>query len=367
MRIKIASAKATVYPILVDSGLFKQVATWLPQDLRCHQIVIVTDHTVRKLYVDSLIQDLQAQNINTLLISIPVGEKSKTYATKQYIEEKMLQHRCDRNTLLLAVGGGVIGDVAGFVAATYMRGIAYIQVPTTLLAMVDSSVGGKTGINTAYGKNLIGAFWQPKAVVADVNCLNTLPKKQIINGLIEALKIFVTNDKRSLEYARKHVEKIMAYDPAVLKEIISRSIKIKAAIVVQDEKEENQRRVLNFGHTIGHALEQISQYKILHGYAVALGMLVEAKISQHLGLLEPKAYLMVQEVLFMLGISGKALKKFSIDEIIQATHLDKKTKAGEVHYVLLSAIGKVHSDHQNFTYPVADKIVKQALQDTIEG
>jgi 3-dehydroquinate synthase len=357
--VNIPGTKPYHYAIKIQAGLLTR-SNWLPKDLKINQVVVVTDNTVKKSYAAPLIQNLKKQYPNVLLLSIPAGEKSKTREVKQLLENRMLRHRCTRDTLCIALGGGVVGDVTGYLAATYMRGIPYIQIPTTLLSMVDSSVGGKTGINTPYGKNLIGAFWQPKRVVVDVNCLDTLPKRHLINGLVEALKMFLTFEAKSFYAAQKDLEKILQKDAKSLTRVIHNSVKLKAAVVSHDEKEMHQRMVLNFGHTIGHALETLSQYRMLHGFAVGLGILVEANIAQECGFLDPEANRLIQSTFAKLGISGKALRPFKVDAVIQTTKVDKKVRHGVVNYVLLNGIGSVHQQQGRFAHAVADEVVKRA-------
>ncbi|HEX4045624.1 MAG TPA: 3-dehydroquinate synthase family protein, partial [Gammaproteobacteria bacterium] len=226
----------------------------------------------------------------------------------------------------------------------------------------DSSVGGKTAIDTPQGKNLIGAFWQPSAVIADTDCLRTLPKKQIVNGLIEAVKMFLTNDKESFYYLMQLVLNQSLLETSVSAELIKRAVTIKMNIVSQDERETGQRKILNFGHTIGHALEKVSKYQLLHGYAVALGILVEARISVLLGCLNQADYQIIQDLFFQLGISGEALKAFSVESIIQATKSDKKVKVGEVQYVLLEKIGRVYQVAGDVVHTVDDDVVGEALR-----
>lgn len=365
LSVKIPEKPEFSYPIRIGQDLLIKLKTWLSNSAKYDRVVIITDNQVKKYYGKILVDQLTQEGCQTLLLTFPAGEKSKQQKTKQYLEEQMLQKRCGRNTLCIALGGGVVGDLAGFVAATYMRGIPYIQIPTTLLAMVDSSVGGKTAIDTPYGKNLLGAFWQPIAVIADLSCLKTLSQQQLINGLIEALKMFLTSDAKSLQYAIKHLDKILAYDQTILQNIIYRAVTIKADVVEKDEKENNLRMILNFGHTIGHALEQTRDYKILHGIAVAYGILIEAKISESLGILSSKNYLMIETLLAKLGIVGKALRKMDIDKIIQATKLDKKVKTGKARYVLLKDLGKVHTVKNIFAHSVSDEIVKEAFFNVI--
>jgi len=210
--IKIPAISSVNYPIFIESGLLQYPSAWLPGDLNFSAIVIITDHTVKKLYGGDLANRLIKQGYKVLLLSFPPGEKSKSNVVKQKLEKKMFMNHCDRNTLCLALGGGVVGDLAGFVAATYMRGIAYAQIPTSLLAIVDSSIGGKTGIDTDDGKNLVGAFWQPKAVVIDLSCLKTLSHRHLVNGLVEIIKMFLTSDKQDFIFFQKNIKKIKMGD-----------------------------------------------------------------------------------------------------------------------------------------------------------
>jgi 3-dehydroquinate synthase len=273
------------FPVSADdrheiSGV-ESLETFLSLEQR---VVIITDHHVKKLYGDALLEKLLQRGFQVLLLSFRAGEKSKNSRVKERLEGEMLRHQCGRNTMIVALGGGVVGDLAGFVAATYMRGIPYIQIPTTLLAMIDSSIGGKTGVNTIHGKNLIGAFWQPTAVIADLNFLKTLSQEQIINGLMEAIKIFLTNDRDQFFFVQEHLAQLLIPDLTLLEEVVIKAVEQKMTLVQKDEKESGERMILNFGHTIGHAIEQVSQYKIMHGYAVGLGILVELKISELLGI-----------------------------------------------------------------------------------
>ncbi len=351
--------QASSYPIKIGKDLLKQPEKWLPKSWQSKQMVIITDETVKSLYAERLTQPLG--DFQPLLFSFPPGEMAKNYQTKLNLIEQMLKHHCDRDTVILALGGGVVGDIAGFVAATYLRGIPYIQLPTTLLAMVDSSVGGKTGINTVHGKNLIGAFWQPSCVIADVNCLKTLSRTQVTNGLVEAVKMFITCDASRVEKVHDYGETLFQQDLTVFQSLIEWAINIKAKLVHLDEKEKNHRMVLNFGHTIGHAIENITQYTLLHGYAVALGMLVEAKIAQQLGLLPQSDYDKIQLLLARWDIHGHALKAMNFAQLIQATHHDKKIVRDQVRYVLLKKIGAVYQENDCFAHPVTDDAVKSAL------
>lgn len=359
--VQIPSRKAYSYPICIGKNIIEHIPRYFPE--RRNKIVIITDDTVKALYATTLQQSLNEMGYKTLLLSFAAGEASKNGHTKSGLEEKMLSEACDRDSIILAVGGGVVGDVAGFVAATYMRGIDYIQIPTTLLAMVDSSVGGKTSVDTPQGKNLIGAFWQPLAVIADTTVLRTLPLEHIINGLIEAFKMFLIDDADSLAILDKNLEQILERDETLLNEIVQRAVRIKAKVVAQDEREHNLRAVLNLGHTIGHALEQITDYTLLHGYAVALGLLLEAKIAECMGYLGSQQYLFIKNLLQRLNIQVSDLRKFNINTILQKTKLDKKKRDEKVHYVLLNSLGSVHEMSNQFAHVVEEEIVRNAFSE----
>lgn len=356
-------AKPADYPILIGANL-ENVTAWLPKQ-RFNRIVIITDHGVKKRYGFALQKCLKQKGHHVLLLSFPAGEKSKNEKTKQIIEHTMQRHHCGRDTLVLALGGGVVGDLAGFIAATYLRGVPYIQIPTTLLAMVDSSVGGKTGINTVHGKNLIGAICQPLCVVVDVVLLTSLSRKNMINGLIEAIKMFLTHDSESFNFTASHLLHIIKGDAKLVKEIVARATTIKAAVVSLDERERGERSVLNFGHTIGHALENISNYTLAHGYAVGYGIVVEATISHLLGLLDSNQLLTIINLFARLGIQGKDLQKYDLTKLIQATKIDKKARFGSVHYTLLQKIGRAHRTNGKYVHPVPDKIVRLAFKNAM--
>lgn len=367
LMVKIPPKPATAYPILIQPGLLQQPDSWLSKKIDIADVVIITDHTVKTLYGNAFARLLKQKGRRVLLLAFKPGERSKNHCTKQYLEEQMLRNGYGRQTLCIALGGGVVGDIAGFIAATYMRGIPVIQIPTSLLAMIDSSVGGKTAIDTEYGKNLIGAFWQPAAVVMDIHSLRTLPKKHRINGLIEAIKIAITCDQGTFQFIQKNLSACLSGDEKILQNVIQRAVKLKAAVVAQDETERSGlRSILNFGHTIGHALEKVCDYKVLHGYAIGYGILVEAKIAELNGILSTDNYKKIAEIFSNLGIFPKDLKKYSVNEIIKATQLDKKVKSGKAHYVLVKKIGKVYMDKKNYTHIVEDQTIENAFQQIME-
>jgi 3-dehydroquinate synthase len=362
LEMKIPPAATGSYPIYISHCLLNHYKTWFKPNWFQKRLIIITDDTVRSYYGVTLLKKLRQENLAVDLFSFPAGEASKNYHTKQMLEEKMLSTYCDRETLLLALGGGVVGDITGFIAATYMRGISYVHLPTSFLAMVDSSIGGKTSIDMPQGKNLIGAFWQPEAVIIDIACLETLPQIHLINGVVEALKTFLIYDKSSFHYLQDNLEKFLSKNNDVLMYVLQKALTIKINIVNQDEKEKNIRKVLNFGHTMGHAIEKVNNFNILHGFAVGVGILVESKISELCGVLKAEEYRMIENFLSQLHITPSFLKAFSLDDILQATRIDKKNAHGKVKYILLKEIGKIHTDAQQVVHEVSDKIVVKALK-----
>lgn len=356
--VRLPSAKSASYSILIGSGIIKDLPKWLARHARGRKVVVISDQTVMQKCGRILMKSLKDDA--PVVITIPAGERSKSHAIKQDIERQMFKKGCGRDSLIIAFGGGVVGDLAGYVAATYMRGLPYIQIPTTLLAMVDSSVGGKTGIDTPFGKNLIGAFWQPQLVISDTQFLKTLPKAHMVNGLIEAIKMALTHNARDFKYLLAHIDRAVQGNSNVLSRIIQRAVATKAGVVGRDEKESGERMLLNFGHTIGHAIEHLSDYRMMHGIAVALGILMEAQAAELMGILSRQAVQTIEDLFVQLTITPQALKTFRIDKILQATQLDKKSKAGKARYVLLQDLGRVYKDMMAYAHPVSDAIVRKS-------
>ena len=356
--VKLLEPPSVNYSIFVDQPLGDFIKSVVPRNTS--KLIIITDHIVKKYYLNEVCAEFKKQGFSVQALFIKSGEESKNFEAVKRLHEKMFKIQCDRETLIVALGGGVVGDLAGFVAATYMRGIAYIQMPTSLLAMTDSSVGGKTGINTSYGKNLVGSFWQPKSVYIATNFLETLPKKHFINGLMEAIKIFLTCDAKSFYFVEKNLDKIIDRDQKFVLRIISRAIQLKINIVVKDEKEKSLRAILNFGHTIGHAIEKVTSYHLLHGYAVGYGVLVESQIAVKLNLLSEDKFVVISNLLKRLGISKPSFKLIKLGEILQAAKNDKKNSNQKISFVLLSDIGSVWVDRLRFVHAVPTNYVKQA-------
>ncbi|OGG79611.1 3-dehydroquinate synthase [Candidatus Kaiserbacteria bacterium RIFCSPLOWO2_01_FULL_54_13] len=349
----------TSYPIIIGTHLEKELISAVEREGKS-RVAIIADTTTRKLFSGRIARLLKRKGRSVDVLSFPTGEQNKNMKTVARLQHSLLEKRFGRDTLIIALGGGVVGDAAGFVAATYLRGVPYIQVPTTFLAIVDSSVGGKVGVDTRYGKNMIGAFYQPRAVVADLSFLSSLSKQQIVNGLVETIKKFMTSEKRSLPLALKLDPKRPLKMPRLLQEIAYRSVRIKARVVMSDEEEKNERRILNFGHTVGHAIELLSRYRLPHGFAVGYGILVETKISELLGVLSAKDCRAVVSYLGRFGIEASAIKKYPVGKVLQAIKGDKKARRGIPHYVLLKSIGSVYTKGGQYAHPVPDAVVRKA-------
>jgi 3-dehydroquinate synthase len=341
----IADAAVTVttpggrYEILIGTGLLAAEGAWqgLP---RAGQAVIVSNPTVHALHGAALERAISPHYRRVSHVLVPDGEAHKDWASLELIFEHLLAAGCDRKTVLYALGGGVVGDMAGFAAASYMRGVPYVQVPTTLLAQVDSSVGGKTAINHPRGKNMIGAFHQPARVVCDLATLDTLPARELRAGLAEVIKYGPIADAAFLDWLEGQLNALLARDRAALVHAVQRSCEIKAWVVGQDERESGLRAILNFGHTFGHAIEAGLGYGVwLHGEAVACGMVMASQLSAELGLV-PEAF--VERMRRLIGRAGLPVVAPSIDEErwFELMRVDKKAADGEIQFVLIAAPGQ---------------------------
>ena len=326
------------YPIHIGEDLLSDAALIVPH-LDLPRAAIVSNTTVAPLYLQRLRDALGARGVETISIVLEDGERYKDWATLNRIYDALIAGRCDRRTTLIALGGGVVGDLAGFAAATFMRGIPFIQVPTTLLAQVDSSIGGKTGINHPLGKNLIGAFYQPRLVVADMAVLKTLPPRELSAGLAEVIKHGLVRDAEFVSWLEKNVEKLLACDPPALAHAVRRCCEIKAAVVAEDERESGVRALLNFGHTFGHAIESGLGYgEWLHGEAVAAGMAMAADLSRRMGLI---AQADTDRILALLERAKLPTAQPGIapERLLELMAGDKKTEGGRLRFVLLDRIG----------------------------
>ncbi|MFT6220517.1 MAG: shikimate kinase/3-dehydroquinate synthase [Myxococcota bacterium] len=337
------------YDIVVGSGVVGEIAKRISQIKIYSKIIVIADDNAAKFHLETLTNNLKKQPVEVQTIIAGSGEEAKSFANLENILEETLQMQVDRNVLLIAFGGGVIGDLCGFVASILLRGVDFVQIPTTLLSAVDSSVGGKTAINSKSGKNLVGSFYQPKLVLCDLDFLETLPKRDFISGYAEVVKYGFIKDKNFFNYLENNLDKIINRDQEVLQKIIVKSCQIKAEIVRLDERENNLRAILNFGHTFGHVLEIQTKYSkdLSHGEAVSIGMVLAAKMSLDLGLLEKDHVTKITNHLkrtnlptSIKDIQNHSKYSWKIERLIQHLYKDKKVENRKLTFILLEEIGK---------------------------
>ncbi len=327
------------YPIHIGYGILQQadlIVSCLPQK----RVAIVSNTTIAPLYLDKLRAALEARGVASIPIILPDGEVHKNWETLNLIFDALLKNHCERKTAILALGGGVVGDLTGFAAATYLRGVPFIQIPTTLLAQVDSSVGGKTGINHPLGKNMIGAFYQPRMVLTDSATLNTLPDRELRAGIAEIIKYGLIRDPAFFEWLEQNMHRLLARDPVTLNEAIQRSCENKAEIVASDEQEKGVRALLNLGHTFGHAIENGMGYGVwLHGEAVAAGIVLAAELSRRMKFISEADVSRIRKIFVQAGLPVDA-PKMPVDKYLQLMMLDKKVEAGKTRFIVLNRIGE---------------------------
>jgi 3-dehydroquinate synthase len=349
------------YPIHIGPGLLDQAALITPH-LAQPRVAIVTNTTVGPLYLDRLRGVLEGVGVQSLPIVLPDGEQYKDWETLNRIFDALLEHRAERKTTLIALGGGVIGDLTGFAAATYQRGVPFIQVPTTLLAQVDSSVGGKTGINHPLGKNMIGAFWQPRVVLADTDTLNTLPDRELSAGLAEVIKYGLIRDLPFLEWLEANMDRLLARDAQALTYAIYQSCRNKAEVVAADERESGQRALLNLGHTFGHAIEAGMGYgNWLHGEAVAAGTLLAAELSRRMGLISAGDVARIADLFRRANLPIQA-PALGVETYLAHMGVDKKVEGGRLRFVLLKKLGEAF-----VTAEVPEALLKATLSEGTTG
>ncbi len=325
------------YPIYIGSGLLHQDELWL-KHIRSKQVVIVTNETIAPLYLESVTDKLSGLQVETVIL--PDGEQFKTLEIMNRIFDVMLENRFSRNATLIALGGGVIGDIGGFAAACYQRGVPFIQIPTTLLAQVDSSVGGKTGVNHALGKNMIGAFYQPQCVLADTDVLETLEDRQLSAGIAEVIKYGLIRDKAFFGWLENNLDALLERDKQALSYAIERSCVNKAEVVAEDEKESGIRAILNLGHTFGHAIETGSGYGVyLHGEAVSIGTCQAADLSRRMGLIDDEAVDKIISIFQKARLPVLPPRELDSNRFIQLMSVDKKNVDGKIRLILLESIG----------------------------
>ena len=346
------------YTIQVGSGLLTRLGRACKQLQLGRRCAVISDRHVAPHYAATALRSLSAAGFVPTLITVPVGETAKSLKTVEFCYNQLARQRLERKSFVVALGGGVVGDLAGFVAATYLRGIPFVQVPTTLLAQVDSSVGGKVGVNLPAGKNLVGAFHQPRLVLCDLNTLDTLPSREFRSGLAEVIKYGIISDAALFRKLELKLDKLLKRDPAILADVIARCCAIKARVVGQDETEGGVRAILNFGHTVGHALEAISRYgKYLHGEAIAIGQVAAADLSARVMGLPRRDVDRIRDLFRRAGLPVRVrLTTPQWRSLRQAMRLDKKVSSGEIRFVLARRIGKVE-----FGCKLAPELARHAL------
>ena len=343
------------YDIYIGPGLLSRVGHCLSQLGFAGRMVIITDDTVKGLYGDAFAGQLETEGFSVHLLSVPAGEGSKSLEAAGLLYERLTGCLAERTTPVIALGGGVIGDLAGFVAATYMRGMPLVQIPTTLLAQVDSSIGGKVAVDHGSVKNKIGTFYQPRVVISDIDVLRTLPQAELENGLAEVIKTAAIRDRRFFDYLERHIKKAKALDGAVLESVVCRTARIKAEIVSQDERDTGIRAILNYGHTTGHAIETVSGFSVGHGRAVAVGMLAAARMSGKLELLEVREAFRLKKLIEQAGLLND-VPHLEKEKLIQAMRYDKKVMQDRLRFVLLRTIGDAF---------VTDEVTPELLEEVL--
>jgi 3-dehydroquinate synthase len=329
------------YPIHVGADTLNRVGEFLRQTGLRGKVAIISNPIVAQLYLDPVHEALTASGFEVAPILVPDGEEQKNLKSLSAIYDGLVKARLERKSTVLALGGGVVGDLAGFAAATYLRGVPYVQLPTTLLAQVDSSVGGKTGVNHEDGKNLIGAFYQPRLVLIDVAVLRTLPRRELAAGLAEVIKYGIIEDAALFGFLEKNIERLLGLDQKPLIDVIAACCAIKARVVERDEREDDYRAVLNFGHTIGHALEAATGFlEFLHGEAVGVGMAKAAFLSLQQGFCDRQSFERVIRLIKKAGLPVDLPPDVSVESLLEGMEVDKKAAGGKIKFVMCGGIGK---------------------------
>jgi 3-dehydroquinate synthase len=365
-RVLLCGERDDSYDILIDRALLAGLPRLLAARCPAARYALISDSQVAKLYGASIAAALGAAGLASELLTFPAGERSKTRETWTALCDRMLAAGFGRDSAVIALGGGVSGDLAGFVAATYHRGIPWVQVPTTLLAMIDSAIGGKTGVDTAHGKNLLGAFHQPRLVVADLDTLQSLPAPHLAAGMAEAIKHAAIADAAYFtDIERAPVP--VTHDGAVLERVVARSVEIKAEIVSADERERGRRAVLNFGHTVGHALEAAGDYALLHGEAIAIGMVVESRLAESLQVAEAGTAQRLVAALRHHHLPTAVPGGMAGDALLAAMRRDKKARDGSLRFALPQRIGAMAAVDGGWTVAVPEALVRQVVNDRVSG
>jgi len=329
------------YPIMIGAGILDQLGAQLAAHVSARRAAVITNPVVGKLYARGVLDSLSAAGFQTVTVEIPDGEEHKNLAWLTFIYDRLVGAQMDRGCPVIALGGGVVGDLAGFAAATFLRGVPFVQVPTTLLAHVDSSVGGKTGINHPAGKNLIGAFYQPRLVLIDVDTLKTLPRRELVAGLVEVIKYGAILDAELFALVERDLDRILSCDATLLQHVVQRCCALKAMVVQRDERESDFRSILNFGHTVGHAVESLTEYKrYLHGEAVAIGMAFAARLSHARGYCKRETVQQIVQLLKRIGLPANVPPELIGPQLALTIGSDKKMAGGKVKFVCIEDLGR---------------------------
>ncbi|HEV8399096.1 MAG TPA: 3-dehydroquinate synthase [Gemmatimonadales bacterium] len=362
IRVPLHEQRDASYDIAIGPGLLAELPALLQQHCPAPAYAVVTDSHVAKLYGDEVVKRVANTGPRAELFTFPAGEWNKTRETWASLSDRMLASRFGRDCAVIALGGGVVGDIAGFVAATYLRGVPYAQLPTSLLAMIDSSIGGKTGVDVPAGKNLLGAFHQPRIVLADLTLLTSLPPVQLSAGLAEGVKHGVIADAAYFEFLETDGAAILAKDGGALERVVQRSVEIKAAVVAEDEREAGRRAILNFGHTIGHAIEATSKFEVLHGEAVGIGMVYEARLGEAIGVTAKGTADRIVQLLEQFRLPVERPDGASVDQLIKVMRGDKKVRGGEIRFALPKGIGVMNGDgRRGWTIAGEEKRIGEVL------
>jgi 3-dehydroquinate synthase len=359
--VALTESRDAAYDILIGRGLLARLPASLGGACPATRYAVISDSDVAPLYGEAVVAACRDAALEAQLFAFPAGEWNKTRATWAALSDQMLAAHVGRDAAVIALGGGVVGDVAGFVAATYLRGIPYVQVPTTLLAMIDSSIGGKTAVDVPTGKNLVGAFHQPRLVVVDLDVLATLPRPQLAAGMAEAVKHGAIADPAYFEFLEREHGAVTAREPGALDHVVQRSVEIKAHVVAADERERGRRAILNFGHTVGHAIEATAGFALLHGEAVAIGMAYEARLAELLGIAERGTARRITQLLERYRLPLELPESATVDGLVAAMQLDKKARAGTVRFALPRAVGRMHADGHGWTVAAPERTVREVL------
>ncbi len=364
LKVNLDKKSLSSYEIRIGKGILDRVMLLIAKNHKAARYAIVTDSNVNRLYGRTMIDGMEKAGLKAFVIEIPAGESSKNITVVMDVAGKLLAEGADRETMLIALGGGVVGDLTGFIASVYMRSVPYLQVPTTLIGQLDSAIGGKTAVDLPQGKNLLGTFYQPRAVFADVNFLDSLPDREFNNGLAEMIKYGIIEDESLFRRLEEDMDAIKSRDPGMLLKMIETCCRIKKSIVEIDEREQGLRRILNFGHTLGHALEAASDYSLSHGEGVALGMIAAARLSVIMNYLPRVESDRVKSVIARAGLPTTIDASLSMDEVIRRFRADKKKRDDVIHFVLIKKIGMPFVNGSIHEQQIAD-VLEEMKDETV--